>query len=376
MAGIDRRFLIGGGAVAVGSLAVVPRWQRLFAEAGPVAEPEERGNGPTQNMDIDYLYSPESISSIEGRIVTNVWETGASVDYGTFDYNKTMLRIYDMRRVAEEPIDWPVGDFTGLFVPTPRHRFQKGVNPGHYGSTAFQVWDTAMGFQIASNFLAWDPAKPRKEGEYAGAHFVYRWENDDIRPWARRGRSARLRLQYDVAIHHYDRVGDACRAYWAGAIWLKDVSSRHHIVWVFWVWKDTDMPKEDITDDHGTPAVLVSTIYAPNTIFSTTEITSSHTSFGPRFSSQTFWYAAYIEGDHLIRAVQKHNHREIDRVLDGTVSLDKMRILSPDPRNYAVKLIDIGPEMIIRDRPPSDTSFCHFGSHVKNVNLITMYNGA
>ena len=105
---------------------------------------------------IDVHYQQEWITGIAGRTETCVWKGGSTwVDEPETYYDTTILRLYDLRRVAAAEIGWPVGNFSGLLVPEPLKQFQRGINPGFYGSTAFQLYGNGAGFQIATNFLDW-----------------------------------------------------------------------------------------------------------------------------------------------------------------------------------------------------------------------------
>jgi hypothetical protein len=159
-----------------------------------------------------FYHAPEDIrDGIAGRIT-----------YGAFDKDRTMMHIYDFGEVAETPVGWPVGNFTGFQVPSEvASKFQLGVPGGGYGSTSFQLYRTGAGFQIHSPSLisgpgpTVDPNDDSRNGWLGGAHLARGFEPFKEHPWADAdlGRDAKLRLQYNVTIDHFDNVkGDDCIA--------------------------------------------------------------------------------------------------------------------------------------------------------------------
>jgi hypothetical protein len=317
---------------------------------------------------IDVHYVSEMLSSIEDRIVSVVWNASNQTwqEFGTFEYNKTMMRVYDMRRVADRPIAWPVGDFTGLLLPDPLNEVQRGINPDFYGSTAFQLWGAGAGFQIASNFLAWSTRNPRNPENLCGAHLAYRWADEDnsVRPWLRRGRSARLRLTFDANLHHFHRTSDEeFSAYWVAALWLKDVTTKKYFQWTFFVWKNQlNSIKEGMGPDIGTTSELVATAFRPSQSYSRMLPNSTRTRTGPIDDRGILGcFGSEIAATHVEKVAMRYNKGSSGQQV-STAAAD-----------YAITLMTLGPEMLIPDRAPSDDHFCHFGSAVENVRLFTVY---
>jgi hypothetical protein len=145
-----------------------------------------------------------------------------------------------------------------------------------------------------------------------------------------------------------------------------EVEAALSLAWNFFVWKNDPDAKsvyESVLPDLGTKAVMVSTMYAPETEFATMEPNSFQTRTGPIVDGMGLggWCAAYITGDHVRTVLQRYGQNPFA----GPASLS--------PRDYEVTQISAGPEMVIPDWPPREDVFCHFGSHVRNVHLDIVY---
>lgn len=121
----------------------------------------------------NFFYAQDYVSNIAGRVFADKNCTKHLLNMSTYGLTTN--------GVAGTP-GWAVGDFTGLYPPSPVTQYQRGIKPGGYGWCAVQMAGYAVGTQVHTFSI---PGGTAYNNYLANAQVKYRWVYaDNVRPWA------------------------------------------------------------------------------------------------------------------------------------------------------------------------------------------------
>jgi hypothetical protein len=241
-----------------------------------------------------WLYTPESISDISGRVYADAGAPAHLTNMSTFGQTSNA--------VSQTITGWNLGTYTGVTSPSPLSDYQRGINNSVAGSSAVQMTGTEMGVIIKTSSI---PGGSGYNGNLANGQTSYQWTSqDNVRPWAYS--DSVFNMSYDLKIPQATITGNAC-AYACASILIKDGTGKY-----FWIqpqmFDTRGAPHTEYYGwDNGTNSGYVNTFFdASNNRTYCSLLSGSYASTGSTWSDWHY-YGYSISTNQLLSAINSIN---------------------------------------------------------------------